>query len=96
MYRKILGYSSGDRKQPIYEAMPGQLITQAFIHCSQCNATVSANMGPRRDAWCIECTDGKVESDAEAKRIARKKAAAARALAKKKAADDKTGADENE
>ena len=95
MYRKILGYSSGDTKQPIYAPMAGALVTQAFIHCSQCGEAVSANNGPRRDAWCIKCTDKKVETDAEEKKVARKKAAAearakkkAEALAKKKAEDE--------
>lgn len=83
MYRKVLGYSSGDRKQPIYEAMPGQLVTQAFIRCSQCSAAVSHNMGPRRDAWCISCTDKGEITAAKEKIVARKKANADR-IAKKK------------
>jgi len=84
MYRKVLGYMGGDKKQPIYQHMPGALVTQAFIHCSQCMAAISGQNGPRRDAWCIKCTDEKVETDAEAKKVARKKATAD-ALAKKKA-----------
>ena len=57
MYRKILGYSSGDKKQPIYAPMPGALVTQAFIYCSQCGGTISGTMGPRQDAWCLSCTE---------------------------------------
>lgn len=70
MYRKLLGYRSGNRKQPVFAAMPGALITQAYIHCSQCRAEISPNMGPHRDTWCIPCTE-KEEEEAP-KREARK------------------------
>ena len=85
MYREIRGYSSGDKKQPIYAPMPGQLVTQAFIHCSQCGDAVSSNMGPRRDAWCIPCTDKGEETAAKEKVAARKKTAIE--TARKKAED---------
>ena len=100
MYRKILGYMKGDKKQPIYQHMAGALVTNAFIHCSQCREAISGQNGPRRDAWCIKCTDGKVVTDAEEKKAARKKATAD-ALEKKKAdaeekkAKDDKGADDN-
>jgi hypothetical protein len=67
MYRKLLGYQGADKKQPIYEAMPGALVTRAFIHCSPCGDAISPSMGPRSNAYCIECTDVKIESDAKAK-----------------------------
>lgn len=75
MFRKLLGYSSGDRKQPIYAPMPGALVTAALIHCSQCRTMISGSMGPRRDAWCISCTDENVKIVAKGKKAARKKAA---------------------
>lgn len=67
MYRKLLGYQGADKKQPIYEAMPGALVTQAIITCCECNGMISGTMGPRSNAYCIECTDVKIESDAKAK-----------------------------
>jgi len=72
MYREVLGYSSGDKKQPIYAPMSGALITQAFIRCSQCGDTISSTMGPRRDAWCIPCTDKGIETAKKEKVAARK------------------------
>lgn len=57
MYRKLLGYRSGNRKQPVFAPMPGALVTRALIHCSQCRAEVSPDMGPHRDTWCIPCTE---------------------------------------
>jgi len=84
MYRKVLGYMGGDKKQPIYQHMKGALVTNAVISCSQCRAMISGHNGPRQDAWCIKCTDDKVVTDAEEKVAARKKATAD-ALAKKKA-----------
>jgi len=70
MYRKLLGYRAGNRKRPVFAAMPGALVTQALIHCSQCRAVVSTNMGPHRDTWCIPCTE-KEEKEAP-KREAKK------------------------
>ena len=66
MYRKILGYQAGDKKQPILEAMPGALVTRAFIHCSQCADAISPSMGPRSNAYCIQCTEDKIVADAKA------------------------------
>ncbi len=83
MYRKILGYANGDRKKPIYKPMPGQLVTQALIHCCQCSTWISGNMGPRWNAWCIPCTDEGEETAAKEKIVARKKAAAEKIAAKK-------------
>lgn len=57
MYRKLLGYRSGNKKQPVYAPMPGALVTQALILCSQCRATINSQMGPHRDTWCIPCTE---------------------------------------
>ncbi len=48
--RKILGY------QPIRESKEGQLVTQAFIHCSECGTPIKSTGGPRSDALCIPCT----------------------------------------
>ena len=84
MYKKILGYANGNRKLPIYAPMPGQLVTQALIHCCQCKAWISGNMGPRWNAWCISCTDTGEETAAKEKVAARKKAAAEKIAAKKK------------
>ena len=56
VHRKLLGYMDADRKKPIFAAMPGALVTHAFIHCCECREPISSNMGPRRNAWCIECT----------------------------------------
>ena len=67
MYRKLLGYMGANKKYPIYEAMPGALVTQAFIHCCECREAISGTMGPRNNAYCIECTDLKIKSDAKAK-----------------------------
>lgn len=95
MYRKILGYSGGDRTKPIYAPMPGQLVTQAFINCSQCRTMISGNMGPQWSAWCISCTDTGEETAAKEKVAARKKAAidaAAKKAAEAKAAKEKAEA----
>ncbi len=70
MFRKLLGYRAGNRKRPVFAAMPGALVTQALIHCSQCRAVVSTNMGPHQDTWCIPCTE-KEEKEAP-KREAKK------------------------
>lgn len=86
MYRKLLGYQGANKKQPIYEAMPGALVTQAFIRCCECEGMISGTMGPRSDAWCIECTDVKIESDKKAKLLAEE---AKKELAKKKALIEK-------
>ena len=72
MYRKILGYQAADKKQPIYEPMAGALVTHAFIHCCKCGESISHNMGPRSNAWCIECTEEKIVADAKAKMEAEK------------------------
>ena len=56
MHRKLLGYMDADRTKPIFAAMPGALVTHAFILCHNCNDPISSNMGPRRNAWCIDCT----------------------------------------
>ncbi len=85
MYRKVLGYMGGDKKQPIYQHMKGALVTNAVISCSQCRTMISGHNGPRQDAWCIKCTDEKIVTDAEEKVEARKKAAAEKVAAKKKA-----------
>lgn len=74
LQRKLIGFRSGDKKQPVYAAMPGSLVTQAFIHCSQCRSMVSGNMGPHRDTWCITCTDKNVEVVAKEKVASRNKA----------------------
>lgn len=89
MYRKILGYMKGDKKYPIYKPMAGSLVTNAFIHCSQCREAISGNNGPRQDAWCIKCTDGKIVTDAEEKKAARKKATIEAAAKKKADAEEK-------
>ncbi len=84
MYKTILGYMEGNIKWPIYAPMPGQLVTQALIHCSQCRVMISGNMGPRNDAWCVPCTDEGIKATAKEKVVARKKAAAEKIAAKKK------------
>ena len=68
MYRKLLGYQAADKKQPIYAAMPGALVTQAFIRCCKCGESISHNMGPRSNAYCIPCTEEKIVADAKAKK----------------------------
>ena len=92
MYRKLLGYNGGDKKYPIYAAMPGALVTHAFIHCTNCREAISHNMGPRSDAWCVECTEEKIIADAKAKVKAKeekdKLAKIKAALAKKKEEDE--------
>jgi len=70
LFRKLLGYRAGNRKRPVFAPMPGALVTQAIIHCSQCRAEVSPDMGPHRDTWCIPCTE-KEEKEAP-KREAKK------------------------
>lgn len=88
MYRKLLGYMGADKKYPIYAPMPGALVTHAFIHCTQCGESISHNMGPRSNAYCVECTDIKIEADAkaevEAKKEKEKLAKIKAALAKQK------------
>lgn len=86
LYRKLLGYQGANKKQPIYESMPGALVTQAFIICCKCNEAISSTMGPRSDAWCIECTENKIVADAKAKKEAEE---AKKKLAKIKAAIEK-------
>lgn len=85
MFSEIRGYTSGKKKYPIYAPQAGALVTQAFIHCSQCGEAISSNMGPRSDAWCIPCTDNGVEVAAKEKKAARKKAAAERVAKRKEA-----------
>ena len=87
MYRKLLGYQGANKKQPIYEAMPGALVTRAFIHCCQCREAISPSMGPRSDAWCVPCTENKIVVDAKRKAQAeeeKKKLAKIKAALKKK------------
>lgn len=96
MYRKLLGYTSGDRRQPIFAPMPGALVTQAFILCSQCRKAISGTMGPRTDAWCIPCTNENVIAVAKEKKAARKKAAAEKRMAAAVAAAEKKKAEEDE
>ena len=99
MYRKLLGYQGADKKQPIYEAMPGALVTHAFIHCCQCRESISPSMGPRSNAYCVECTDIKIESDAKAKAEAKKEkeklAKIKAALEKQKELDDAKRGDDD-
>ena len=83
----------GNKKWPIYAPMPGQLVTQALIHCSQCRVMISGNMGPRNDAWCIPCTDEGEKTAAKEKKAARKKAAIDTAVAEKKEAEAKKKAE---
>lgn len=73
MYRELLGYRSGDKKQPVFAQMPGALVTQAFIVCSQCRTAIWGQMGPHRDTWCIPCTEK--EAIEAPKREARKREA---------------------
>ncbi len=47
--RKIVGY------QPIYEPLPGQIVTHAFIVCSICGGAISGSMGPRDGCVCLRC-----------------------------------------
>ena len=87
MYRKLLGYNGGDKRYPIYAPMPGALVTHAFIHCTKCREAISPNMGPRRDAYCVPCTEEKIVVDAKAKAEAEKeknKLAKIKAAIKKK------------
>ena len=92
MYRKILGYQNADKKQPIFEPMPGALITRAFIHCSHCGEAISPSMGPRSNAWCIQCTEDKIVADikaeAEAEEEKKKLAKIKVALEKQKEEDE--------
>ncbi len=48
-----------DRKvnvyRPIYEPLPGSIVTQAFILCSRCGAAFSSVSGPGSDAVCLAC-----------------------------------------
>jgi len=88
MYRKLLGYNGGDKKYPIFAPMAGALVTQALIHCCQCREAISGTMGPRRDAWCISCTDEHIETvEKEKKEEARKKENDAIAARKKAEAE---------
>lgn len=99
MYRKLLGYQGANKKQPIYEAMPGALVTHAFIHCCKCGESISHNMGPRSNAYCIECTDIKIDADAkaevEAKKEKEKLAKIKVALEKQKELDDAKRSDDD-
>ena len=50
---------------PIYEAQKGSIVTQAFILCCSCGKAVSANMGPRENAFCMDCVKDEGEANAE-------------------------------
>lgn len=46
---EIIGYS------PIYKPKRGQIVTRAFILCSNCNSVISTSGGPRYDSVCLKC-----------------------------------------
>ena len=40
---------------PIYKTGPGYIVTQAFILCRECNATISSTGGPGYGSVCLKC-----------------------------------------
>lgn len=73
MHRKLLGYRSGNKRLPVFAPMPGALVTQVLIHCSQCRDEISPDMGPHRDTWCIPCTEKGEKTKEEEQRKERRK-----------------------
>lgn len=47
---------------PIYKPKRGSIVTQAFIHCSQCGRSVYHCGGPRIGALCLLCVGVEYEN----------------------------------
>jgi hypothetical protein len=60
--KKIIGYA------PIYEAEKGQVVTMAFLVCSQCKGLISTVGGPRSEAVCLACVTGTSDKELESLR----------------------------
>lgn len=45
----------GWRLVPIWKPAKGQVVTQAIILCCVCQKIVSTCMGPRENAYCMDC-----------------------------------------
>ena len=63
MTKELIGYTEHEAGfEPLY-APRGSIVTQAFIHCRYCRASIYHCMGPRSDAVCLICheieTEGK-------------------------------------
>jgi hypothetical protein len=61
--QNIIGYQpwQGGYK-PILPPHPGAVVTQAFILCYACNATISTVCGPRYGALCPTCYAAEVRA----------------------------------
>ena len=54
--RELIGYTEHETGfEPLYAPPRGSIVTQAFIHCKYCMASIYHCMGPRRDAVCLTC-----------------------------------------
>lgn len=40
---------------PLYQSIPGSIVTQAFILCCNCKSAISTTGGPRLYAYCMDC-----------------------------------------
>lgn len=49
--RNVLGLAM------IFEPLPGQLVTNAFILCAKCRRAIYGANGPRSDALCFVCAE---------------------------------------
>ena len=58
--RKLIGYIEREEGYyNLYEPPKGSIVTQAFITCKYCNATIHHCMGPKYDAVCFICYENK-------------------------------------
>lgn len=64
MNEELIGYTEHETGfEPLYAPPRGSIVTQAFIHCRYCMASIYPCMGPQRNAVCLMCheieTEGK-------------------------------------
>jgi hypothetical protein len=56
--QELIGYTEHEAGfEPLYAPPRGNIVTQAFIHCKYCMASIYHCMGPRSDAVCLICHD---------------------------------------
>lgn len=59
---ELIGYCEREEGfYPVYAALRGSIVTQAFICCKYCSRAVSTNSGPRYDVLCLSCFDKEPE-----------------------------------
>lgn len=64
MNEELIGYTEHETGfEPLYAPPRGSIVTQAFILCRYCRASIYPCMGPRSNAVCLICheieTEGK-------------------------------------